>query len=69
MLVAEGALDVAVDPVLEIWDVAAVALVIEEAGGRATALDGGPPRSSLLSTNGLLHGEALAAYAARTAAS
>jgi histidinol-phosphatase len=61
MLVAEGSLEVAVDPTLSLWDIPAVALVVEEAGGRTTGVDGGPARNSLVSTNGLLHDEALAA--------
>jgi histidinol-phosphatase len=59
LLVAEGAADAAVDDVVNPWDIAAVKVIVEEAGGRCTDLagraviDGG----SLLSTNGLLHEE------------
>jgi histidinol-phosphatase len=58
-LVAEGAVDVACDPVMQIWDYAAVQLVVEEAGGRCTTFDGGEPRpdGSFVSTNGALHDE------------
>ena len=61
MLVAEGSVDVAVDPVVKIWDCAPLKLIVEEAGGKFTDLagraviDGG----SGISTNGLLHAEAL----------
>jgi histidinol-phosphatase len=57
MLVAEGALDAAVDSELEPWDYAAVQLVVEEAGGRVTTLDGSPPRPGehLVSSNGRVH--------------
>jgi histidinol-phosphatase len=57
VLVAEGAVDAAVDAELALWDYAAPALVVTEAGGRITALDGGPirPRERLVSSNGLLH--------------
>jgi histidinol-phosphatase len=57
MLVAEGSLDAAVDAELELWDYAAVQLVVEEAGGRVTALDGAPPRpgEQVVSSNGRLH--------------
>ncbi|NIJ14025.1 histidinol-phosphatase [Saccharomonospora amisosensis] len=61
-LVAEGAIDVAVEPIVNPWDVAAVRVLVTEAGGRFTDLagrsriDGG----SALSTNGLLHDDALA---------
>src|SRR6266576_3388212 len=57
VLVAEGAGDVAIDPVMHPWDVAALQVIVEEAGGRATGLDG--ERSiyagSLVSSNGALH--------------
>ena len=42
-LVAEGALDVACDSTLKLWDYAAVQLIVEEAGGRCTTYDGDPP--------------------------
>jgi histidinol-phosphatase len=60
-LVAEGSLDVACDPVVELWDYAAIRLLVEEAGGRVTTFAGGPPTpgGSYVSTNGLLHDEAL----------
>ena len=62
MLVAEGAADVATELEVSVWDVAAVKIVVEEAGGRMTDLSGRVTASggSALSTNGLLHEEALA---------
>ena len=62
MLVAEGAVDVAVEPVAAVWDLAPLKIVVEEAGGRFTALDG---RSCIdggnaVATNGRLHDEVLA---------
>jgi histidinol-phosphatase len=64
MLVAEGAADVAVDTSLERWDVAAVQLIVEEAGGRFSALDGSihEPRAPALSTNGALHDAVVEAF-------
>jgi histidinol-phosphatase len=61
MLVAEGAVDVAVEPEVSLWDVAAVQVIVEEAGGRFTNLAGlpRPDGGSAVSTNGLLHDEAL----------
>jgi histidinol-phosphatase len=58
-LVAEGAVDVGCDAVLQLWDYAGVRLVVEEAGGRATTFDGGDPTpgASFVATNGLLHAE------------
>jgi histidinol-phosphatase len=62
VLVAEGAADAAVDAGLALWDYAAVALIVTEAGGRCTGLDGAPPRpdAQVVSSNGLLHDEVLA---------
>jgi histidinol-phosphatase len=63
-LVAEGAFDVAVEPVVSLWDLAAVTVIVEEAGGRFTDLRGrsGPAGGSALSTNGRLHDEVLARF-------
>jgi histidinol-phosphatase len=58
LLVAGGMADVAFEPELSTWDVAALACILPEAGGRMTSWDGGDPLvngSSVLSTNGLLH--------------
>lgn len=57
MLVAEGAAEIATDPEATLWDLAAVSVVVEEAGGTFTSLDGrpGPGHGSALATNGLLH--------------
>src|SRR5581483_9088111 len=40
MLVAEGAVDIAAEPELSLWDMAAPCVVVTEAGGRFTGLDG-----------------------------
>jgi len=63
MLVAEGSVDVAIDPVAKIWDCAPLKLIVEEAGGKFTDLAGRPviDGGSGISTNGLLHAEALVA--------
>ena len=62
MLVAEGAADIAAEPEVSLWDLAAVKLIVEEAGGRFTDLSGRatPSGGSALSTNGLLHDDVLA---------
>ncbi len=67
VLVAEGAVDIAAEPELALWDVAALVVIVEEAGGRVTGVDGGPsPASpSLLSSNGRLHDEVVARLARR----
>jgi histidinol-phosphatase len=62
MLVAEGAAEIALDPDVKLWDLAALQVIVEEAGGRFTDLggvrtaDGG----SGIATNGLVHDAALA---------
>jgi len=60
-LVAEGSVDAAVDARLALWDYAALVPIVEEAGGRVTALDGGPPQAGeqFVSSNGLLHEDLL----------
>ena len=62
MLVARGAAHVMVEPELSLWDVAAVDVIVTEAGGRTTHLDGTQWTSagSCLTTNGLLHDEVVA---------
>jgi histidinol-phosphatase len=59
MMVAEGVVDVAAEPQLESYDMAALVPIVEEAGGRLTAFDGGSAIAggSALSSNGLLHAE------------
>jgi histidinol-phosphatase len=63
MLVAEGAVDVAIEPSLALWDMAALDLIVREAGGKFTSLDGvdGPFGPNAISTNGVLHGAIVAA--------
>lgn len=62
MLVAEGAVDIAAEPELELYDMAALVPIVTEAGGRFTSLDGrdGPHHGNAVATNGLLHDEVLA---------
>ena len=57
MLVAEGAVDVAAEPSLAVWDMAALDIIVREAGGTFTNTAGqnGPFGGSGVSTNGLLH--------------
>lgn len=67
MLVARGAVEIMAEPSLAIWDVAALEVIVEEAGGKTTGFTGNPyPESRLLtkegdpsclSTNGLIHEE------------
>lgn len=68
MLVAEGAVDVACEPELNLHDMAALVPIVTEAGGRFTSLDGedGPFGGNAMASNGRLHEEALEALAPRT---
>ncbi len=61
MLVAEGAVDVSVEPVAAIWDLAPLKVIVEEAGGRFTGLDGQAriDCGNALATNGHLHDTAM----------
>ena len=65
VLVAEGALDVAVEAEVAPWDIAPLIVIVEEAGGRLTDLlgrariDGG----SVITSNGHVHDAALGALA------
>lgn len=62
MLVAEGAVEGALDWTSKPWDLAALILIVEEAGGRSTTIKGKRTiyEGSLLSTNGRIHDEVLA---------
>jgi histidinol-phosphatase len=64
-LVARGSAEAMVEPDLNLWDYAALVPIVEEAGGRVTALDGGPLRhgGSVLSTNGVMHDELIRRFA------
>jgi histidinol-phosphatase len=61
MLVAEGAVDISAEPEVSLWDLAALQVIVEEAGGTFTDLDGRavPDGGSAVCTNGLLHREVL----------
>jgi len=63
MLLAEGALDIAAEPELSLWDMVALAPIVTEAGGRFTGLDGtdGVQSGNAAASNGLLHAALLAA--------
>ena len=63
MLVAEGAVDIACEPEVSLWDLAPLSVIVEEAGGRFTDLAGADrvDGGNAVATNGLLHDEVLAA--------
>jgi histidinol-phosphatase len=61
MLLAEGAVDLAAEPELALYDMAALVPIVTEAGGTFTSLDGsaGPWGGNALASNGHLHDAAL----------
>ena len=61
MMVAEGSVDLACEPELEVYDMAALVPIVTEAGGCFTSLQGepGPFGGNALASNGLLHQEVL----------
>jgi histidinol-phosphatase len=67
MMVAEGSVDICAEPELSLWDMAACEVVVREAGGRFTSLDGvpGPYGGNAAASNGLLH-EDLLGYLGRS---
>jgi len=64
-LLAEGAVDIAAEPEVKLWDLAALDILVREAGGEFTSLDGrpGPHGGSAVATNGALHSAVLATLA------
>ena len=56
-LVAEGAVDIAAEPEVSVWDLAALSVLVTEAGGTFSSLAGepGPHGGDAIATNGLLH--------------
>jgi histidinol-phosphatase len=69
VLVAEGSADLAVEPVMNLWDNAPLQVIVEEAGGRFTDLEGRPRADggSAVTTNGVLHEAVLDAFGRRHA--
>ena len=63
VLVARGAAEVMIEPELSEWDFAPLVVILTEAGGRVTQVDGSPPTHgrSLISSNGAVHEEVIRA--------
>jgi histidinol-phosphatase len=61
-LLAEGAVDIVAEPEVKLWDLAPLDVIVREAGGAFTSVDGspGPHGGSALATNGRLHASVLA---------
>jgi histidinol-phosphatase len=70
VLVAEGAADISAETDVSLWDLAALQIIVTEAGGAFTDLSGKPTPDggSAVCTNGLLHSEVLAMLGDGTAA-
>jgi histidinol phosphatase-like enzyme (inositol monophosphatase family) len=63
-LVAMGQVEAMIDPVVSIWDLSAVGLIVEEAGGKFTDFLGNSrPTHEAISSNGLLHDLLMRAFA------
>ena len=67
-LVARGSADVMVETTLRTWDWTAISVIVGEAGGRMSQLDGSPlvDRGTVLTTNGHLHEAVLGLMGAGT---
>jgi histidinol-phosphatase len=65
VLVAEGAVDASFEPEVSLWDLAPLQVIVEEAGGRFTSLQGEarPDGGSVVCSNGLLHEDVLSRLA------
>lgn len=63
-LIAQGKVDVMMEGSVKFWDIAAAKVIVEEAGGQMTQLDGQPitfHSTATLATNGKLHASVVAA--------
>jgi len=61
-LLASGRIDAVLEAKTKVWDIAAVSIIVKEAGGKATDFDGHPIRSdstSIVATNNYIHDEIL----------
>jgi len=72
-MVACGGIEAMVDPEVSLWDIAPMPVIIEEAGGRFSTLDGGEPElapgatPSFVATNGHVHDDVVASLSGRGA--
>ena len=67
ILVASGRIEAMVDPTINFWDIAPCQVIIPEAGGRITTVDGDPHAelTSCVATNGRIHDEIVAVLTGR----
>jgi len=61
ILLAKGCSELMVEPAIAPWDLAAIKVIVEEAGGKLTDFDGNPTiySDTAISSNGRIHGELL----------
>ncbi len=67
-LLAQGKIDIMIEAKTKLWDIAALKVIVEEAGGRFTQMDGQPiltTSTTALATNGLLHEAVLELFAGK----
>jgi histidinol-phosphatase len=66
VLVAEGAVDISAEAEVNLWDLAALQIIVTEAGGIFSDLSGtpAPDGGNVLCSNGQLHDEALSLLSA-----
>jgi histidinol phosphatase-like enzyme (inositol monophosphatase family) len=63
-LVATGRVAAMIDPIVNPWDISAMAIIVREAGGRFTDFNGDDASSTeAISSNGLIHDEIMRAFA------
>ncbi len=61
-LLSQGKIDIVAEARIKIWDIAAMKVIVEEAGGRMTSFEGDPIDkniSNVVATNGLLQNQVL----------
>lgn len=59
-LLAQGKIDIMLEARINVWDIAALSLIVEEAGGKVTDLNGAPVNEhtrSIIATNRHLHAD------------
>lgn len=65
-LLIQGKLEIMIEPVTKLWDIAAMAVIVSEAGGRLTQLDGtaiAHDTTTALATNSVIHDGIVAKFA------
>jgi histidinol-phosphatase len=65
-LLAQGKLDIMIEAETKLWDIAAMTVIVQEAGGKMTKLDGNPidhNTTNVLATNGLVHADLVNRFA------